>query len=105
MQASQECLDRFKKNPNDFIRRFVTTDETWVHYFTLETQNSRNNGYIVIRRQKSILSAEKGMDPFFWDAEGILLLDCLKKGQMINWEYYTNLLSQLNIKIREKDQV
>ena len=38
MQASQECLDRFKKNPNDFIRRFVTVDETWVHYFTLKTK-------------------------------------------------------------------
>ena len=50
IQAFQECLDCFKKNPKDFIHRFVTTDETWVHYFTLETKNSRNNGCIVIRR-------------------------------------------------------
>ena len=38
MQASQECLDRFKKNPKNCIRIFVITDETCVHYFTLETK-------------------------------------------------------------------
>ena len=30
MQASQEFLDHFQKNTKDFIRRFVTTDETLV---------------------------------------------------------------------------
>ena len=33
-QISQQCLDRFLVNPRDLLRRFITTDETFVHYFT-----------------------------------------------------------------------
>jgi len=26
----------FKRNPDEFLRRFITVDETWIHYFTSE---------------------------------------------------------------------
>jgi len=32
---------------------------------------------------------------FFWDQDGILLIDYLPKGQTINTEYYSSLLVQL----------
>jgi len=38
----------------------------------------------------------------FWDAEGILFIDCLGKGKTITGEYYSNLLTRLDEKIREK---
>jgi len=25
-------------NPDEFLRRFITVDETWIHYFTSETK-------------------------------------------------------------------
>ncbi|CAG9788975.1 unnamed protein product [Diatraea saccharalis] len=37
-RVSQECLDRFNSNTTDFLRRFVTTDETWVHHYILESK-------------------------------------------------------------------
>ncbi|UYV60230.1 K02A2.6-like [Cordylochernes scorpioides] len=35
---SQQCLDRFKRDPTDFVRRFVPMDETRVHHYTPETK-------------------------------------------------------------------
>ncbi|XP_067130023.1 protein GVQW3-like [Centruroides vittatus] len=35
---SKECLDFYHKNPRDFLRQFVTTDETWIHYYNPETR-------------------------------------------------------------------
>ncbi|EFN83711.1 Histone-lysine N-methyltransferase SETMAR, partial [Harpegnathos saltator] len=33
---SIECLAKFRSNKAEFLRRFITMDETWVHYFTPE---------------------------------------------------------------------
>jgi len=39
---------------------------------------------------------------FFWDQNGILLIDYLPKGQTINAEYYLSLLVQLKDILKEK---
>ena len=31
---SKQCLEMFQRNPDEFLRRFITVDETWIHYFT-----------------------------------------------------------------------
>ena len=38
----------------------------------------------------------------FWDAEGILFINYLEKHKTITGEYYSNLLTRLDEKIREK---
>ncbi|KAG5338762.1 SETMR methyltransferase, partial [Acromyrmex heyeri] len=35
---SKQCLEMFQRNPDEFLRRFITVDETWIHYFTPETK-------------------------------------------------------------------
>jgi histone-lysine N-methyltransferase SETMAR len=35
---SEQCLERFNKNKNDFVRRFITTDETWIQNCTPESK-------------------------------------------------------------------
>jgi len=42
------------------------------------------------------------MASVFWDAEGILFIDYLEKGKTITGAYYSNLLTRLDEKIREK---
>ena len=42
------------------------------------------------------------MASVFWDAEGILFINSLEKGKTITGEYYSNLLTRLDEKIREK---
>ncbi|XP_055615357.1 uncharacterized protein LOC129761649 [Toxorhynchites rutilus septentrionalis] len=36
--TSEQCLTLFKRNPKKFLRRFVTIDETWIHWYTPETK-------------------------------------------------------------------
>jgi len=45
---------------------------------------------------------EKFSPRFFWDQDGILLIDDLPKGQTINVEYYSSLLVQLKDILKEK---
>ncbi|KAG5336199.1 SETMR methyltransferase, partial [Acromyrmex heyeri] len=37
---SKQCLETFQPecNPDEFLRRFITVDETWIHYFTPKTK-------------------------------------------------------------------
>ena len=37
--ASEQCLGMFQRNSKGFLRRYVTVDETWIHYYTSETKN------------------------------------------------------------------
>jgi hypothetical protein len=41
------------------------------------------------------------MASVFWDAEGILFIDYLEKDKTITREYYSNLLTRLEEKIRD----
>ena len=45
---------------------------------------------------------EKLSPRFFWDQDGILLIDYLPKGQTINAEYYSSLLVKLKDILKEK---
>jgi histone-lysine N-methyltransferase SETMAR len=43
------------------------------------------------------------MASVFWGAEGVLFIDYLEKGKRITEEYYSNLLTRLDKKIRKKN--
>jgi len=33
MKISEQCLEHFNKNKTDFVCRFITMDETWIHHY------------------------------------------------------------------------
>jgi len=39
--TSEQCLTLFKRSPKEFQRRVVTVDETWIHWYTPETNERR----------------------------------------------------------------
>ena len=80
MTISEHCLHMFKRNPKEFLRRFVTVDETWIHHYTPEMKNSQNSGRHGHR---------------FWDSQGIIFTDYLEKGRTITGQYYADLLCRL----------
>ena len=45
MTTSEHCLDMFKPNPKEFLRRFVTVDETWIHHYTPEMKDHQTVDY------------------------------------------------------------
>jgi len=98
-QSTEQRLEFFRRDPNDFLSRLVTMDETWLYHYDPETNQQslewRHSGSPrppqKIRMQKS---AGKDLASIFWDQDGILT-DYLPKGKGINAEYYSSLLVQL----------
>jgi hypothetical protein len=33
MKISEQCLECFNENETDFVHRFITMDETWIHHY------------------------------------------------------------------------
>ena len=103
---SRTNLNLFEEDPANFLKRFVTMDETWVHHFTpgakQQSKQWKHPGSAPPKKAKTVPSAGKVMASVFWDADGILLIDYLQKGQTINGTYYASLLTQLREKIKIK---
>ena len=73
-------------NKKDFLRCYITMNETWIHHFTLSESKRasaewRGEGESRPKRPKTQQSAGKVMASVFWDMHGILLIDFLPKGQ------------------------
>jgi len=106
-QSSKQILEFFRCDPNDFLSRLVTMDETWLYRYDPETKQHsmewRHSGSPrpkKFREQKYVGIVLASI--FFLDLDGILLFDYLPKGQTINEEYYTSLLAQLKDILKEK---
>lgn len=103
---SEECLAKFRLNKKDFMRRFITVDETWIHHHTPETKEQSKqwiaSGEPAPKKAKAVLSANKVMATVFWDARGVIYIDYLQKGKTINGEYYASLLQRFHQVLTEK---
>ncbi|KAF7266255.1 hypothetical protein GWI33_020292 [Rhynchophorus ferrugineus] len=92
--------------PKEFLHRYVTIDETWLHHFTLKSnwQSSEWTAHDepAPKREKTQEAACKVMASVFWDVHGIIFIDYLEKGRTINSDYYIALLNRLMDEIAEK---
>ena len=106
MKISEQCLERFNKNRTNFVRPFITMDETWIHHYTPESKQQSKQcteaSCSAPNKTRLVPSAGKVMASVFWDAEGISFIEYLEKGKTIAAEYYSNLLTRLDETIREK---
>ena len=100
---SESCLSLFTRNKQDFLRRYVTMDETSIHHFTPESKRQSAEWRAAGEsRPKTQQSADKVMASVFWDAYGIIYIDYLEKGKYINSDYYIELLVRLTDEIARK---
>ncbi|UYV65562.1 hypothetical protein LAZ67_3004702 [Cordylochernes scorpioides] len=87
-KLSSDNLALFEANPEEFVNRFVTMDETWAHHFTPESKQQsmqwRHSGSPPPKKAKTVPSAGKG--------------------QTITGNYYANLVKQLREAIKEKSR-
>ncbi|XP_044753550.1 histone-lysine N-methyltransferase SETMAR-like [Coccinella septempunctata] len=104
--TSKECLHLFKANTNQFLRRFVTVDETWIHHYTPETKEQSKQwtspGERAPKKAKAVPSAGKVMDTVFWYSQGIILIDYLENGKTITGQYNSELLDRFDAAFKEK---
>jgi len=86
-QSSEQHLEFFRRDPNDFLSRLVTMGETWLYHYDPETKQQSMEWWHSgspcpapkkFRVQKS---AEKVLTSIFWDQDCILLIDYLPKSQ------------------------
>jgi len=102
-RSSEQLLKFFRRDPNDFLSRLVTTDETWLYHYDPGTkQQLMEWRHSSSPRPQSARSAGKVLASIVWDQDGILPIDYLTKGQTINAEYYSSLLVQLKDILKEK---
>jgi len=83
--TSDQCLTLFKRNPKEFLRSFVTVDETWIHWYThtpgtVETVDFNRRTSEVA---KTVPSAGKVMATAFWDSQGVIYIDYLEKDKTV----------------------
>ena len=97
----------FRRDPNDFLSRLVTMDETWLYHYDPETKQQsmewRHSGSPRPKKFRVQKSAAKVLvSIFFWDQDGILLIDYLHKGQPISAKYYSCLVVELKGILKER---
>ncbi|CAH2090560.1 unnamed protein product [Euphydryas editha] len=106
--VSIENLALYKRNLSEFLRRFITVDETWIHHYTPESKQQSKQwigpGEPTPKKAKNILSANKFMATVFWDGKGIIFINYLEKGKTINGQYYAELLQCLKDVVTTKRQ-
>ena len=54
------------------------------------------------RKAKTVLSARKVMATVFWDSEGVIYIDYLKKCKTVTGLYYVELLGQFDAELQKK---
>ena len=96
MESSQELLEVYNTNPEDFHTRLVT-DETWLHHWDSDTKKESMQwklpGSPQPKKFRTQPSASKVMATVFWDSKGIILIDYKPAGTSVTGEYYANSLN------------
>ncbi|CAJ0966195.1 unnamed protein product, partial [Ranitomeya imitator] len=99
-------LEKFQADKENFLSRFLTMDETWIHHFDPETKQQsmtwKRADEPMPKKFKVSSSAGKVMASVFWDAEGIIMVDYLEKGATITGSYYAEQIRRLREAIKEK---
>lgn len=106
VDLSRANLAKFQADQENFLSRFVTMDETWIHHFDPETKQQsmtwKRPSSPTPKKFKVSCSAGKVMASVFWDTEGIIMVDYLEKGATITGSYYADQIRRLREAIKEK---
>lgn len=106
VRISRRCLKLIKDNPDEFLHRFVTMDETWLHHYDPETKKQsmtwKRASSPTPKKFKVVPSAGKVMGSFFWDSQGVIMIEYLSHGATITGSVYAEQIKKLRCQIREK---
>lgn len=103
---SKDNLQLFEADKGNFLARFITMDESWVHHYQPETKEQskqwKHTSSPTPKKAKVIPSAGKVMASVFWDSQGVILIEYLQQGQTVTGQYYSGQLRRLREAIKEK---
>jgi len=88
---------QYRKEQNEFLSHIITCDETRVHHYTPECkQSSMQWNHVSLsspRNSRCSHLQERLWLVFFWDTQGVVLVDFVPPGHTVNVECYCTLLS------------
>ena len=88
-----------KKEGEDFLKKIITSDETWVHHYDPENKRQSveysHKEPLQPKKFKTQTSAGKVMLTDFWNSERVVLADFLEKETTINSQRYSETLTAL----------
>ena len=96
VESSQELLEVYNANPEDFHTHLATGDKTWLHHWDQDNKKEsmqwKHPGSPPPKKFRTQPSASKVMASVFWDSKGIILIDYKPTGTSITGEYYANVI-------------
>ena len=99
-QFSADLLEMYDRDHPDFEKRLVTGDECRVYYYDPETKFQSSQWKTPVEptpiKFKTQKSAGKVMGIFFWDTEGVVLLEYLPPHTTVTGQYYAGVLARLH---------
>lgn len=106
-ECSKENLKMIHDEGKDeFWARFMTTDETWLPFFTPDTKEGSKQwlpkGTSPPLKAKTAPLQRKIMMTAFWDEDGIIHIDFLPDGETINSDYYCQVLEDVHHHLRHR---
>jgi len=79
-----DLLSRLQAEPQTFLDRIVTQDETWVHHFDPQDKTAKYDmeacHFSHPKKFKVTPSAGKVMATVFWNSQGVIMTNYLSKG-------------------------
>ncbi|GJQ84978.1 hypothetical protein Trydic_g578 [Trypoxylus dichotomus] len=101
--ASQH-LQHFRLEEDEFPEKIMVGDEIWVHYFEPKSKRQSMEWHHTnsprTKTFKTVRSVGKVMATVLWDAEGVVMVDCLEQESTISYVQYTTTLRKLKLSLR-----
>ncbi|GFN91329.1 histone-lysine N-methyltransferase SETMAR [Plakobranchus ocellatus] len=106
-QAKDMCtqlLECYSAEGEAFLQRILTGDKSWVHQYDLECKahwmEYRHKSSPSPRKFKVVASARKVLITAFWDMEGVVHMEFLDQGLIVNSERFILTLRALKLRLR-----
>jgi len=104
VHISQELLEHLEIGEN-FLKKFITGDETWVHHY--DPENKRQSMEYChkespqLKKFKTHASVGKVTLTVFWNSERVVLADFHEKERKMNSQHYIETLTVLKRRIEQ----
>ena len=103
---AQEILDRYFHEGEAFLKRIVTGDEVWLHYYDPETKQQSSEWKRPTEptplKPRATKSAGKIMAVFFFDSEGVIYRYIVPRGTTVTGNLYIEILANLRDAVNKK---
>lgn len=106
IRVALEFLTQYNEEGDSLLQRIVTSDESWMHYWTPEMKRAsmvwKTADENAPQKFKEKPSAGKMLATVFWDCHGIIHLKYCPKGTTITAASYFDTLMQFWNAIKQK---